>query len=288
MQSSAWIDEKGKLVTEGLTIPVPWWSFTKTVLALAALRLVEQGHLSLTAPVEGKAYTLEQLLRHEAGLPDYGSASRYHEDVTAGKLPWSQDYLFDVMEVDRARYTPGEGWTYSNIGYLKVGLLIEQASGLFLGEALNALVFQPFDLTSAWLATTPQDLKGVEMGDAIGYHPGWVYHGLVTGTTADAARLLHALLAGKILERASLAAMVKGRPLPEHRSANYPDPAYGFGLMLWATDPVNHPIGHTGNGVGSNIAVYGQAGRTGAIWTSSSSPLDPVAEVFRRLPINPA
>jgi hypothetical protein len=37
---------------------VPWWSFGKTVLAAAALKLVEQRRLSLDALIAGAPYTL--------------------------------------------------------------------------------------------------------------------------------------------------------------------------------------------------------------------------------------
>ncbi|WP_205691883.1 serine hydrolase domain-containing protein [Caulobacter soli] len=284
MESLAVIDEVGRMTTDGTLDPVPWWSFTKTVLAIAALRLVEQGALSLDAPAAGASHSLAQLLRHEAGLPDYGGLARYHEDVAAGREPWPVERLLVAVDADRPRYAPGEGWAYSNIGYLHVGRLIAAASGLNLGRALAELVFEPTNLASARLATTPEDLAGVRMGRDTGYHPGWVYHGLVTGTTADAARLVRALLAGAILRPETLARMTEGRALPEHRSALYPDPAYGLGLMLAADHPWRHPIGHTGGGPGSDIAVYGQGARACAVWSDAGTGPEPVVTAaFRRL-----
>jgi CubicO group peptidase (beta-lactamase class C family) len=284
LESAAAIDETGRISLDGITDPVPWWSFTKTVLAVAALRLVERGRLALWEPVDGAPYSLGQLLRHEAGLPDYGGVARYHEDVAAGKVPWPVERLLAAIDADRPRYAPGEGWAYSNIGYLKVGRLIERASDLSLGEALRDLVFQPADLTSPRLATTPEDLAGVQMGEAAGYHPGWVYHGLVTGTAADGARLLRAVLTGALVRPETLAQMVQGRALPQYRNAVYPDPAHGLGLMHWAQDPLDHPIGHTGSGPGSSIAIYGVGRRTCAIWRAPAPDAEAVAgRVFKRL-----
>jgi CubicO group peptidase (beta-lactamase class C family) len=48
--------------------PVPWWSFTKTVLAAAALALVADGRFRLDAPVRARPFTLRQFLQHRAGL----------------------------------------------------------------------------------------------------------------------------------------------------------------------------------------------------------------------------
>jgi CubicO group peptidase (beta-lactamase class C family) len=284
VDAAAFFDDQGHLGSSGATASVPWWSFGKTVLSIAALRLVERGSLSLHAPVEGRAYSLAQLLRHEAGLPDYGGLARYHEDVAAAKAPWPVERLLAALDADRPRYAPGEGWAYSNLGYLKVAQLIEQASDLALGDALQTLVFQPAGLASARLATTPEDLIDVQMGDAAGYHPGWVYHGLITGTVTDAARLLRGLLTRSLLRPETFALMVEGRALPEHRSAVYPDPAYGLGLMHWAHDPLDHPIGHSGAGPGSHIAVYGQGRRVCALWEASAASPDLVAaKVFERL-----
>jgi CubicO group peptidase (beta-lactamase class C family) len=49
---------------------VPWWSFTKTALSIALLRLSEGGRIDLDVAVPGKPFTPAQLPRHEAGLPD--------------------------------------------------------------------------------------------------------------------------------------------------------------------------------------------------------------------------
>ena len=283
MESSVLINETGGVALSGTTDPVPWWSFTKTVLAIASLRLVESGLLSLDEPIAGERFDLRQLLRHEAGLPDYGSVSRYHEDVAAGKSPWPVDRLLAVLEAGRPRYEPGTDWAYSNVGYLKVGQLIEQVSGLTLAAALRRLVFAPAGLMTARVATTPADLASVRMGSASDYHPGWVYHGLVTGTVADAARLLWALTTDSLLRPETLAEMLKGRPLPEHRGANYPDPAYGLGLMLWANNPQDHPFGHTGEGPGSRIAVYARGRKAAAVWTAPPSDRIAEVEVFKLL-----
>jgi CubicO group peptidase (beta-lactamase class C family) len=40
---------------------VPWWSFTKLVVATAALKLVELELLDLDKPLPGRAFTLRQL-----------------------------------------------------------------------------------------------------------------------------------------------------------------------------------------------------------------------------------
>ncbi len=277
------IREDDQIEASGMTIAVPWWSFTKTALAIATLRLWEQNKLDIDALFEGKQYTAAQLLRHEAGLPDYGSLPQYHVDVAAGMLPWTVDILLKTVEADRLRYAPGQGWAYSNIGYYEVARLIELTSRQPLANALADLVFSRAELLTARLVATPEDLTDVCMGDMVRYHPGWVYHGLIVGTPVDAARLLHSLLKGRLLEPRSFARMIDRRSLPQYRSAVHPDPAYGLGLMLRAKEPTNYPIGHSGSGPGSRIAAYGLKNRTCVVWGSTNSGIDPEEEAFRAL-----
>ena len=274
MEAVAIIDASGVVTTSGTTGKVPWWSFTKTALSIAALRLVDGDALSLDAKLPGNPYTLRHLLRHEAGLPDYGGIARYRTDVAAGKTPWPVDRLLAAVDADRLRYAPGTGWAYSNIGYLKVAQLIEHVTGLDLAAALAGLVLGPAGLASARLAKEPGDLADVQMGSAAGYHPGWVYHGLIVGTAADASRLLWLLANGSLLEPTTRAAMMQGRALPEHRTTVQPDPAYGLGLMLSAERSADHPIGHSGEGPGSRIAVYAKNLKAAAVWQRLPSQVD--------------
>jgi CubicO group peptidase (beta-lactamase class C family) len=280
MQARATIAKNGVARTIDITAPIPWWSFTKTALAIAVMRLSNRGRVDLDEAVEGRPYTPAQLLRHEAGLPDYGTLQSYHAAVEAGHPPWPIDDLLTATQADRLRYEPGQGWAYSNVGYWHVARLIETASGRPLADALAHLVFSPVGLATPRLATVPADLVGVCMGDAIGYHPGWVYHGLIVGTAMDAARLLRCLLEGGLVERGTLARMLQPRPLPQFRSALHPDPAYGLGLMLRARNPLDGPIGHSGSGPGSRIAVYARRGTTCVTWAATTCGIDAEADAL--------
>jgi hypothetical protein len=71
------------------------------------------------------------------------------------------------------------------------------------------------------------------------------------------------------------------RPLPQFHSGTHPDPAYGLGLMLAATDPLAHPVGHSGAGPGSKIAVYERQKTTCVVWATQASDVDPEAQVVQ-------
>ena len=165
--------------------------------------------------------------------------------------------LLERTRADRLRYRPGQGWAYSNIGYLFVRELIEETCGEHFGAALSRLVLHPLGIGGARLAQTPADLDGVAMGDACSYHPGWVYHGLVVGRLPDAALLLDRLVSGALLPPKLLDQMrdwyrlggpIEGRP--------WRAPGYGLGMMSGTTASGDRATGHTGGGPGSVIAVY--------------------------------
>jgi CubicO group peptidase (beta-lactamase class C family) len=109
MEARAIIRVDGEVGTSGVTTSIPWWSFTKTALSVALLRLSEGGRIDLDKTVDGQPFTPAQLLRHEAGLPDYGSLAAYHVDVEAGRPPWTVDALMKAAEAGRLRFEPGQG-----------------------------------------------------------------------------------------------------------------------------------------------------------------------------------
>jgi len=242
---------------------VPWWSYAKTVLASAALALVGQGRLQLDEPVDGKPFTLRQLLQHRAGLPCYGTRRAYHEAVAQGQYPWEVDEMLRRVDAFTLAYEPGHGWGYSNVGYLLVRNLIERKADATLGPALERLVFAPLGVSGVTVAQVPDDLDATAWGNARRYHPGWVYHGLLVGPAGAAALFLHRLLAGDLLPPDLLTAMqvshpvdgvVPGRPW---RTTNY-----GLGLMIGQGEPPGEFVGHTGGGPGSSSAVYQLAAGT--------------------------
>jgi D-alanyl-D-alanine carboxypeptidase len=252
------IVEGGQSVApDPLSAPVPWWSLTKTALAAGALALVAAGRFALDAPVASRPFTLRQLLQHTAGVPNYGELAAYHEAVERRDEPWSPDELLRRVGSDRLLFEPGQGWAYSNVGYFLVRRLIEEAAGEDIGAALGRLVFVPLGVPGVKLAREAKDLDATAWGNAAGYHPGWVYHGLAVGTPAEAALFMYRLMTGRLLHAALLDAMraryplggpVEGRPW---RTAGY-----GLGLMMDVASPRGFCIGHSGQGPGSIAAAY--------------------------------
>jgi CubicO group peptidase (beta-lactamase class C family) len=237
---------------------VPWWSLTKTALATAALQLVARGYLDLDEPIDSQPYTLRQLLQHRAGVPDYGGLAAYQQAVQHDEKPWEISELLARVESDCLEFPPGDGWHYSNVGYLFVRQIIERVVGQDIGAALRYLIFDPLGLCSVKLAVSPQDLTATAWGNSSGYDPGWVYHGLLVGTPEDAARFLHGLISGTLLPGDLLAQMKARHPIGDRPLPGRPweTTGYGLGLMIGHMTSVGIAMGHSGVGRGSVCAVY--------------------------------
>lgn len=256
------VDEEGRLEEDISTGIVPWWSFTKTLIAVCVLRLAEDGYVSLDAPLAGLPYTPRQLLQHRAGVGNYGELPEYHEAVARGGEPWSDGEVFERIPTDELLFSPESGWAYSNVGYLLLRRLIERTCRTGLREALHTLVLDPLGLQSARVAESRDDMRMTVFEGGQNYHPGWAFHGIVIGPVSEAALALHRLLQGSLLapqsraallERYAISGPIAGRP--------WQTAGYGLGLMMGAMQRSGMPqpidvVGHSAGGPGSVGAVY--------------------------------
>jgi CubicO group peptidase (beta-lactamase class C family) len=240
-----------------LELMAPWWSFTKTVLAATALSLVRDGLIGLDDPISDQPFTLRQLLRHEAGLADYGELAEYHAAVTNSEPAWPADEMMQRLDGARLRCNPGTDWHYSNVGYLLIGRLIERLTDLTLDDAVTQRALTPLGLSNVRFAKTRADLQKTHLGSTSNYDPAWVYHGLLIGPISQAALFLDRLLCGELLSTGLLQEMQTARtlggPIP---GRPWIIPGYGLGVMQGSIDGGHSLCGHTGCGPGSVIAVY--------------------------------
>jgi D-alanyl-D-alanine carboxypeptidase len=248
----------GSFASDLTAPPVPWWSVTKTCLAACALVLVERGRLTLDDPLPDRAYTLRHLLQHTSGLGNYTDRSEYREASCRNAAPWTDTEVLAQVRLDPFLFAPGQGWSYSNTGYFLVRRLIEEAAGTDIGTALRTFVFSPLGIERTRIACEPADLDACAWGNTNGYHPGWVFHGLLVGPPADAAQFMHRLLSGELLSPALQAAMRAARALDVQLQAGRPwrTANYGLGVMIDVASPLGLCIGHTGAGPDSVSAAY--------------------------------
>ena len=135
-------------------------SFTKQFTAMAVMLLVRDGKLryeqTLTEifpdfPPYGKNVTIRNLLNHTGGLPDYEDLMDAQEKIK-GPL-WSPERQIQDDEVlallkkeTKGKFAPGTSWSYSNSGYVVLGLIAAKASGDSYGDFLRARIFVPLHM----------------------------------------------------------------------------------------------------------------------------------------------
>lgn len=251
------------------------YSVTKTLIAAAVIYQVSQGRIDLNAPIQhywpnfpvATPITLRQILSHTSGLSDYGGLPAYSAAVKATPgAPWSSDAFLAIARTQGLLFDPGQGWSYSNIGYLALKLLLETITGQPLQAVFNQLVFAPLALTQTFVASTLEDVIGLTpgytslFGDNLQdmsqcYHPGWVSHGVVVSTAPELAAMMDALITGKILDLTLVEQMAQ----PVHSLGAYPPlqtVGCGLGLFMDTDSPYGKVIGHNGGGPGYSIAAF--------------------------------
>ena len=131
-------------------------SITKLFTAVATLQLVEHGAFALDTSVIGylgleetgisSAVTPYHLLTHTSGIADDADeeAGERYEDLFVERPNYSvtetADYLPQFVGKP-PNFAPGEGCRYCNVGYVLLGLMIEQATGSSYREYVTEHVF---------------------------------------------------------------------------------------------------------------------------------------------------
>src|SRR5436190_15627049 len=160
------------------------------------MMLVEEGSVGLDdqinkyfakAPAAWKDITVRHLLTHTSGIPDYTS------EKTGGAISLHTDYTEEELVRKIAGlpldFQPGENWSYSNSGYLLLGVLIHDVTGEFYGDFLEQRIFRPLDMTSTRIISeadiVPNRSAGYRLVNGELKNQEWVAPSL--NTTADGA-----------------------------------------------------------------------------------------------------
>jgi CubicO group peptidase (beta-lactamase class C family) len=239
-------------------------SVGKQFTAMAVMMLVEEGKLGLAdtlpkhfpgAPSPWKNITVRHLLTHTSGIKDWegGSDLDYRKDYT-------EEQLVKIAMKLRPDFAPGTQWSYSNTGYVLLGVLVRKASGLFYGDFLKQRVFAPLGMDATRIISEADIVKdraaGYDFKDGQLKNQEWVSPSL--NTTADGSLYLTAkdlvkwdaaLGARKFLKPESYEAMWS--PVRLQDGTTYP---YGF---AWGFDEQRgeRVIEHGGSWQGFRTAI---------------------------------
>lgn len=145
-------------------------SISKTMTATAVMRLVAQGTLDLTAPIQrylpefrvldddtSRRVSLWHCLTHTPGWEGQLTT----EDRGAGALAHFASTLMPTLP----QLAPaGSVWSYNNAGFALTGRVIEQVTGKSIHDALSDLVFVPLGLTRTATRLTDAMTRRLTLG----------------------------------------------------------------------------------------------------------------------------
>jgi CubicO group peptidase (beta-lactamase class C family) len=271
-------------------------SVGKQFTATAVMMLAEEGKIGLEdpltkyfsdGPAAWKQVTIRELLSHTAGFTDYPKGFDFRKDYTEAEL------LKIVGSVPLA-FPPGTSWSYSNLGFLTLGIVIHKVTGEFYGDFLQQRIFRPLGMNSTRIISeadiVPNRAAGYRLAKGELKNQEWVSPTL--NTTADGslyfsildlAKWDAALYTEKLLKRSSLeqmwtvAKLSNGQPNSGH---------YGFGWFI-ETKNGHHVVEHEGSwqGFQTQISRYVDDKLTVVVLTNlgGSKPAifaDHVAEMY--------
>ena len=215
-------------------------SVGKQFTATAVMLLVEQGKLSLDDRItkylpEGvprwNAIRVRHLLSHTGGTTDYPPNFDFRRDYTEGAL------VKRAAAIPLA-FAPGTKWSYSNIGYLLLGVMIHRITGQFYGDFLKEKIFEPLGMTTTRIISeadiVPNRAAGYRLAKGELKNQEWVSPTL--NTTADGSLYLSVLDLAKwdaslYTERILRADSLKQMWTPVTLRSGKTHP-YGFGWSL--------------------------------------------------------
>ncbi|HWT66226.1 MAG TPA: serine hydrolase domain-containing protein, partial [Terracidiphilus sp.] len=154
-----------------------WASITKTFTAIAILQLRDRGKLSLDDPAVRyvpelrevhdafgpiDAITIRQLLTHSAGFRNPTWPWDCDDAASCDWQPfeptrWSQ--VAAMLPFTHIAFAPGARWSYSNLGYVFLGQIIERLSGDDFEVYIDKNILKPLGMTESYFDRAPYFLE---------------------------------------------------------------------------------------------------------------------------------
>ncbi|MFI0424489.1 serine hydrolase domain-containing protein [Spongiactinospora sp. 9N601] len=250
-------------------------SAAKAFTATVVLQLEAEGKLSLDDTVnkwlpglvkgngnDGDKITIRHLLNHTSGIFNYGNDK---EEFAKFSGPAWLEHRYDTYTPEqlvkiglrnpRSFETPGDGFVYSNTGYILAGMIIEKVTGNTLAREISRRIVRPLRLTGTYLPGKGTKIRGphprhystlfAAEADAKVYDvtdqsatTAWAAGGVVS-SVGDLRRFSGALLRGELLppaQQREMFAMVKtGIKLPDGtwKDTWISGTTYGTGVFSW-------------------------------------------------------
>jgi CubicO group peptidase (beta-lactamase class C family) len=256
-----------KKIPNTLDTPFLLASMNKLFTGLAIGQLVEQGKLSYDDPLSkflpdfpdpesAKKIKIKHLLSHTSGLAREGSPI----DSSSIDRPTTVKAMIETFEWKPPAFEPGTKYSYSNMGFVLLGRVIETISGQDYYDYMQKHVFAPAGATSGSFPLLPKDGVAVvpmaypyesaldsenrlSFQSQLGkYSRRGSPAGDGVASALDILRLSNAMRAGRIVRPGTFRLHSSGKP-------ELSSPSYGYGFI--AGPYLGRPfVGHNGRSFG--------------------------------------
>jgi CubicO group peptidase (beta-lactamase class C family) len=256
-------------------------SVSKQFTAMGILQLKDQGKLSLSDTLRKffpelpyANVTIQHLLTHTSGLPDYMEAMAAKWDHK--KIAFNKDVIhFLATEKIPANFQPGAKSEYSNTAYEMLASIIEKVSGQSFQQYMQDHIFKPLGMQHTRIYNTRRSGETIpdyaygyvysdsqkryvlpdslSMYDLVFYLDGIVGDGTVNSTTGDLLKWDRALKEHMLLSERTQKEMFTPQTIFDTATNLH----YGYGVFLGENE-VGRYITHGGGwpGYHTNLIRY--------------------------------
>ncbi len=253
-------------------------SIGKTFVSATVLALEQEGQIDLDGYISdwlgdeewfhrlpnGDSVTVRHLLSHTSGITNHvddpAFAADFRERWAEPENSFTPEALIGYVLDQPPLFESGEGWAYSDTGYVLLGLIIEKTTGRSYYDEISHRFLVPLDLA----LTSPSDRRDL-LNLATGYmspenqfglpertmgtdglmhwNPAieWTGGGLVSNSL-DLSRWAIALFEGRAIEGDYLDDLLREVQI----DADYGDVGYGAGVSIHRESPIGTWYGHSG------------------------------------------
>lgn len=219
-------------------------SLTKQFTAAAILQLEEKDRLKTTDRLskffpdfpKADSITVHMLLNHTSGIRgDTGDSIPKITEINPNlPNPKLREALIGSFKDRPFEFSPGKGWSYCNSGYILLGYIIEDVTGMPYSDYIYKNIFIPAGMTQSGFTTTTNIISHLASGYNLTSGREWrkakqfpIHNNFSAGgiysTTYDMLKWNEALLSGKIINSESFKKM---------HQPNHGDFGAGYGIFI--------------------------------------------------------
>ena len=163
---------------------------------------------------------------HTSGIPDYPRVAAIRQQI---RFNLSPQQIIDLVQEEPLQFDPGKEMSYSNSGYLVLGLIIEKISGITYGEFMKQHIFHPLEMHSTIVCSYENIIPNRANGYSEDFndqiinstpHTSSFSAGAIVSTPTDMHKWISGLFNEKIISRSSLNKMFQNYSLDSGRKTN--------------------------------------------------------------------